>query len=301
MKVGIAQGTETGNSPTGDMLRRSNDGETVRGGAVEAREIWNALERDEIEVHLQSEVWLEDGRHFGFEALPRLRHPEGLIGPERFLPYAEHTAVSLPLARRLVERACQELEDRDGMRPEAVVSIAPSGLGEPAIFETVTGAIAAAGSDPSRVCIEVPSHLPFEELEGAREAWSELRRLGIRFALDRCGAGAGNGDDVHALPLGPMALFPFDYVRVDRSLIRATSRSAKARRLVATIARTAWQLEAIPVADGIETNTEALAAYGLGCRVAQGPRFGDPLPPRARSNGRHLTAVPSPLAGPAYS
>jgi EAL domain-containing protein (putative c-di-GMP-specific phosphodiesterase class I) len=298
--AGIADTAQTAeNFPTKGTHRRSNDGNTVRGGAVEAREIWNALERDEVEVHLQSEVWLEDGRHFGFEALPRMRHSSGLIGPERFVPSAEHTAVGLPLARRLVERALLELEARDGMRPDAVVSIAPSGLSEPAVYETVTGALAATGSEPSRLCLEVPSHLPFDDLEGAREAWSALRRLGVRFALDRCGAGAGNGDDVQALPLGPMALFPFDYVRVDRSLIRATSRSARARRLVATIARTARQLEAIPVADGIETNTEALAAYGLGCRVAQGPRFGDPLPPRA--NGRHLRAVPAPVPRPAYS
>jgi EAL domain-containing protein (putative c-di-GMP-specific phosphodiesterase class I) len=77
-----------------------------------------------------------------------------------------------------------------------------------------------------------------------------------------------------------MVSFPFDYFRVDRSLIRAVSRSAKARRMVASIARTARELDAIPVAGGIETNAEAIAAFGLGCRIAQGPRFGLPLPPR---------------------
>lgn len=262
---------------------------------MEPREVWEALERDEVEVHLQSKVWLEDGRHFGYEALPRLRHASGLIAAERFLPFAERTAVGLPLAQRLVERACAELEVRDGMRPDAIVSVAPSGLGEPGIYDAVTRALAAVGSPASRLCLEVPATVPFAELEAGREAWSALRRLGVRFALDGCGSGAGNGEDVGALPLGAMAMFPFDYVRVDRGLIRAVGRSAKARRLVATIARTAAQLEAIPVADGIETNTDALAAYGLGCRVAQGPRFGGPLPPRVVNGAaRHVRAAASP-------
>jgi EAL domain-containing protein (putative c-di-GMP-specific phosphodiesterase class I) len=274
------------------IANESRAGSAEGTGVLEAPAIADALARGQVEVHLQSEVWLEDGRHFGFEALPRMCHGDELVGAERFVPRAEHTAVSLPLARRLVELACRELEARDGMRPEAVVSVAPSGLGEPGIYETVTGALAAAGSDPGRLCLEVPAHLPFEELESAREAWGELRRLGVRFALDRCGAGAADGASVGAVPLGPMAAFPFDFVRVDRSLIRATSHSASARRMIATIARTARELAAVPVADGIETNTEALAAFGLGCRVAQGPRFGDPLPPRASHNG-HLAAVPS--------
>ena len=250
------------------------------GGVVETRRLWAALERDEIEVHLQSEVWLEDGRHFGFEAKPRMRGDGDLIEAERFLPAAERTAVGLPLARRLVERACLELDARERAGSNALVSVAPTGLGEAGIYESVTGALAAAGSAPSRLCLEVPADSALIQLENAREAWSALRELGVRFAIDGCG-GNGSGAEVGALPLGPMASFPFDYVRVDRSLIRAASRSARARRMVATIARAAADLDAIPVADGIETNAEAIAAFHLGCRIAQGPRFGLPMPPRS--------------------
>ena len=248
---------------------------------METRDLWAALERGEIEVHLQSEVWLEDGRHFGFEAKPRMRAGEELYGGERFVPGAEHTAVSLPLARSLIEGACRELEARDRGRPDALVSVSPSGLGEPGIYETVAAALATSGSMPSRLCLEVPAGAALSQLETAGHAWHALRELGVRFAINGCGGANGGGDEIGALPLDPMASFQFDYVRVDRSLIRAVSRSAKARRMVATIARAATDLDAIPVADGIETNTEAIAAFGLGCRIAQGPRFGLPLPPRA--------------------
>lgn len=258
---------------------------------MNTRELWLALEQDQIEVHLQSEVWLEDGRHFGFEALPRLRHPNGLIAAEDFLPHAERTSLALPLARRLVERACQELEGRDRARPDALVSIAPTGLGEPSIGETVAGALAATGTSPGRLCLAVSSRLPAAELEAARDAWGELRQLGVRFALDHCGAGVSSEDET--MPLEALAVFPFDYVRVDSSLIRAVSRSSRARRLIATIARAATELEAIPVADGIQTNTEAIAAYEMGCQVAQGPRFGSPLPPRFAPNGNGASERPA--------
>jgi len=271
---------------------------------MSARELWDALERDQIEVHLQSEVWLEDGRHFGFEALPRWRHPTaGLISGEDFMPSAERTSISLPLARRLVERACQELEGRDGMRPDALVSVAPTGLSESGIYGAVTSALDATGTAPGRLCLEVPSLLSPEQLNGAREAWSELRRHGVRFALDRCGAGAENGLESDAVPHDLLAAFQFDYVRLDRALVQAVSRSAQARRLVAAIARSASEAEAITVADGIETNTEVIAAYGLGCRVAQGPRFGSPSPPRfapAPTGEGKSEAVAAPSRGPGF-
>jgi EAL domain-containing protein (putative c-di-GMP-specific phosphodiesterase class I) len=252
----------------------------VIGGSVKTRELWAALERDEVEVHLQSEVWLEDGRHFGFEAKARMRRADDLLEAARFVPGAEHTAVSLPLARRLVEGACRELEGRDRSRPDALVSVAPSGLGEPDIYDAVTGALAATGSAPGRLCLEVSADAAIDQLEAAGEAWRALRELGVRFAINGCGGAAGGAGEPGALPLGPMVSFPFDYVRVDRSLVRAVSRSAKARRMVATIARTATEFDSIPVADGIETNAEAIAAFELGCKIAQGPRFGLPLPPR---------------------
>ncbi|MGI8460434.1 MAG: EAL domain-containing protein [Solirubrobacterales bacterium] len=251
-------------------------------------ELWAGLESDELEIHLQSEVWLEDGSHFGYEAQPRWTHPKGktIDGPQ-LLGQVENTALALPVARRLVERACEELESRDHNRPDASVSIALPALEDPRIAETVSAALAATETRPGRLCLEVSARRPIESFDAARESWFELHEAGVGFALEGCGS--------ETLPIGPLAVFPFDFVRLDASLIRAVSHSAQARRMVATIARAAAEREAITVADGIETNTETIAAFELGCRVAQGPRFGRPLPPRTggRVDRTRPAAVPS--------
>ena len=248
---------------------------------METRQLWAALERDEVEVHLQSEVWLEDGRHFGFEAQPRMLLAGELLGPERFLPPPSTRRSACPLPSASSSAPARSSRSATRSAPTPWSASPPPASPRPGSTTPSPPRFRPPGSTPSRLCIEVSADAPFDQLGPARDAWRELRDLGVRFAIDGCGRGAADNGDVGALPIGAMASFPFDYVRVDSSLIRAVSRSAKARRLVATIARTAADLEAIPVADGIETNTEAIAAFGLGCRVAQGPRFGLPLPPRA--------------------
>src|SRR5690606_30871600 len=60
-------------------------------------ELRRALDGDQLLLHYQPKADLRSGRVAGVEALVRWEHPaHGLIGPDEFIPLAEHTGVIGP-------------------------------------------------------------------------------------------------------------------------------------------------------------------------------------------------------------
>jgi len=55
-------------------------------------------------------VRLKDGVVAGFEALLRWRHPErGMVEPQTFIPQAERNGLIVPLGRRALKKAAEDL------------------------------------------------------------------------------------------------------------------------------------------------------------------------------------------------
>ena len=60
-----------------------------------AVELADALERDELVIHYQPAERVNDGTPVSAEALVRWQHPtRGLLGPDQFLPAAQHNRAS---------------------------------------------------------------------------------------------------------------------------------------------------------------------------------------------------------------
>lgn len=68
-----------------------------------------AVLRDELLPHFQPLVTLDGGeRLVGFEMLARWPHPErGMVPPSEFIPLAEDTGLIVPMAEKLLRRACR--------------------------------------------------------------------------------------------------------------------------------------------------------------------------------------------------
>src|SRR5262249_21615481 len=71
--------------------------------------------------------------------------------------------------------------------------------------------------------------------------------------------------------------FPFDTIKIDQSFVRAT---AKGKRpvILRSIIALAHDLGMETVAEGAETDSDAVELYQLGCEYAQGFAFGEPMP-----------------------
>jgi EAL domain-containing protein (putative c-di-GMP-specific phosphodiesterase class I) len=127
---------------------------------------------------------------------------------------------------------------------------------------------ALSGIPASRLVIEMTEHARIDDYDRLHEALRPLRASGLRLAIDD--AGAGYASFRHILSLRP------DIIKLDRSLTGGIegddARSALASALIAFAAR----IGATIVAEGVETEEQALVLRALGVRYAQGYFFGWP-------------------------
>ena len=97
-----------------------------------------------------------------------------------------------------------------------------------------------------------------------------LKELGVRFALDDFGTGYSS--------LSYLKRLPFDTLKIDRSFVRDIETDPNDREIVQTILNIARSMKVSVIAEGVETEMQALLLRQLGCHAFQGYFFARPAP-----------------------
>ncbi|HUZ56176.1 MAG TPA: EAL domain-containing protein [Streptosporangiaceae bacterium] len=231
------------------------------------------LERDELEVHYQPFYSLDEQRIVGAEALVRWRHPtSGLISPMRFIPMAEETGLILPLGRYVLDRACQQvrsIRDRLDLDLPISVNLSPRQFQESALLSQVAAALDASGLPSELLMFEITESMVMEDLSGAREVMKKLNRLGVRLAIDDFGTGHSS--------LAYLKQFPVHEVKVDRAFVQGVAENRVDSAIVRAVIDLANAMGISALAEGVETKEQVAGLKMLGCQVAQGYYFSQPL------------------------
>ena len=238
-----------------------------------------ALEREEISILYQPIVRLEDRAVAGFEALARWDHPRlGRMSPNEFITIAEETGLIVELGLFVLERTARQLStwqrtlrSRDPLF--ASVNISSRQLRHDLIQDLRT-VLARAPLTRGSLKLELTESVVMENPEHAAQMLHRIRELGAGLALDDFGTGYSS--------LAYLQRFPFDTIKIDQSFVRMTSKGTRPVILRSIIAL-AHDLGMDVVAEGAETDSDAVELYQLGCEYAQGFVFGEPMAPeRAR-------------------
>jgi diguanylate cyclase (GGDEF)-like protein/PAS domain S-box-containing protein len=231
-----------------------------------------AVERKELSLVYQPIVRLEDAEVAGFEALMRWEHPKrGNIPPSEFIPIAEASDIIGPLGLFAMEQATNDLmswQRQTGELPLFVsVNLSSAQLLNNELYEDVRALLAKTHCDPSRIKLELTESMVMENPEQARLVLNKLRDAGLGLALDDFGTGYSS--------LSYLTRFPFDTIKLDKSLVRDESdKKAVLLRSVITMAR---EMSMQVVAEGIESEEDALELAKMGCNYGQSFIFGPPM------------------------
>ncbi len=247
----------------------------ARHAAVLHRDLRGALGRGELFAEYQPIVAIADGAVTGVEALLRWRHPsEGLISPALAVSLAEQSGLGVEIGRFMLARACTELEQvldpgsRKGLHMS--VNVAQSQIVSGDLAGSVAEILAASGTDPRLLTVEVTESTVFGDDERCDSALVELKRLGVEIALDDFGTGYSG--------LGYLKRLPVDEVKIDRSYVADLGSGSRSHAIASCVVDLAHGLGARVVAEGVENRAQLEELAALGCDTYQGFYFS-----RARS------------------
>ncbi|MGO8843776.1 MAG: EAL domain-containing protein [Methylocella sp.] len=233
-----------------------------------------ALDRGEIKVLFQPIVRLEDRTVAGFEALLRWDHPRlGRLGPGEFIPLAEETGTIIELGIFALERTARELaawQRALDVDPPifASVNISSRQLLRHDLLADVRGVLSRANVIPGTLKLELTESLVMENPEYAAQMLTRIRELGAGLSLDDFGTGYSS--------LAYLQRFPFDTIKIDQSFVHQNGSGARPV-ILRSIVSLAHDLGMEVVAEGAETESDAIELYQLGCEYAQGYAFGHPI------------------------
>jgi diguanylate cyclase (GGDEF)-like protein/PAS domain S-box-containing protein len=238
-------------------------------------ELRRAIEREEIKVMYQPIVRLEDRAIAGFEALARWEHPKlGRLSPVEFISIAEEIGLIVDLGLFVLDRTARQLAiwQAEASRSQeplfASVNVSSRQLLRHDLILDLRGVLGRTPLARGSLKLEITESLVMDNPEHAAQMLTRIKELGAGLSLDDFGTGHSS--------LAYLQRFPFDTIKIDQSFVRTTSRGTRPV-ILRSIISLAHDLGMDVVAEGAETDSDAVELYHLGCEYAQGYAFGEPM------------------------
>jgi diguanylate cyclase (GGDEF)-like protein len=239
-------------------------------------DLHHAIALNQLHLVYQPIVNLPGGDVAGMEALARWAHPvHGVISPAKFIPLAEESGLIMDIGSWVLEEAVGQFAAWRRQVPEmeplyTSVNLSGVQLHDDGIVQRVADVLALNGLDGSSLCLELTESVVMEDPAAAARTLEELRRLGVRIAIDDFGSEYSS--------LAYLRRFPATVLKIDKSFVDTLGRDdSPAETLIATIVAMARALDITTVAEGVEQQAQAARLKQLGCDAVQGHLYSRPV------------------------
>jgi len=254
------------------------------------------LHRQLVAVY-QPIVHLDSGDTFGFESLTRGPADTRLEMPIELFAIADEVDLTFELDRACFRGA---LRAAVGLEPvhRLFVNVLPLSFYDANFIEhEVARLLEEANLTPANLVFEITERLAIENFSAFRKALARYTAMGFGVAIDDVGTRHSNLETV-------MALRPH-FIKVSDILTRDISGSTVKREMMRSLGRIAEAIDAVIVAEGIETPDDLAVLSDLGVHYGQGYFLARPGPPfpivsrgikdtvRALAKGRR-SPIPAP-------
>jgi diguanylate cyclase (GGDEF)-like protein len=249
-----------------------HDQSSVRRLALLA-ELRTAINEDQLVLHYQPTLGLDNGRVEAVEALVRWQHPEhGLMAPVEFIELAELSGMIQALTRWVLKRALvqiREWSDR-GLDLRVAVNLSVRNLYDRDLVPWLSEQLVERGVSASLLKLEITESQLMDDPMLAMEVLGKMKSLGVSTSIDDFGTGYSS--------LSYLKNLPIDELKIDRSFVGNMVRDDDDLTIVRSTIDLSHNLGLDVVAEGVEEATTLHLLAEMGCDRAQGFLISRPVP-----------------------
>lgn len=233
-----------------------------------------ALANNELLLHYQPKINVENGRVAGLEALVRWQDPgKGLISPGLFIPVAEESGLIERIGHWVLVEACRCVRgwQREGLPPvKASVNVSVRQFRNPDFVAIVDKILKDSDLDPKWLELEITESMLMGDMDAMVKRMEELRNLGLSLSIDDFGTGYSS--------LSYLGRFPITTLKIDRAFISDVQTNPHTAEIARAIIGLSKGLNLEVVAEGAEVKEHIDFLRENGCTVVQGFFYSKPLP-----------------------
>ena len=244
-----------------------------------------AIEANELVLHYQPKIDLSSGNVVGVEALVRWQHPtRGLLLPGAFIPIAERSGLINRLTSWIMDAAMRQHRQwaEAGMELAIAINLSARTLQDLKFPQQVAESMARLGMGSPYLELEITESAIMADPIRALKILTQLNEMGVRLSIDDFGTGYSSLTYLQKLPVHA--------VKIDKSFVIDMSSNQNNLAIIRSTLDLGHNLGLEVIAEGVENHEACMTLKSLGCDMAQGNYFGQPVP--AEQIMEKLTALP---------
>lgn len=224
-----------------------------------------ALTNRELELYYLPVICARSGQVVAVEGQLRWNSAQlGVMQPQRLISVAEATGLIGHLGQWVLEQACghgRAWHDAGGDLRVAV-NVSTTHLLRHELVDSIAATLSSSGLPGDMLEVEITESVLMSDPALASEILRQLKRLGVRLAVDEFGSG-------HSI-LTHLHRFPVDTLKLGRAFISEGFSSVSQQAVIKAIISMAHEMDMAVVANGVVTREQANYLRREGCDFLQG-------------------------------
>jgi EAL domain-containing protein (putative c-di-GMP-specific phosphodiesterase class I) len=240
----------------------------VRRSELPAFDLERAIAAGELKPYYQPVINLRTGALAGCEVLCRWEKKSGeIVPPGAFIDYAEVTGLAIPMTVSLMQQVKADLADLCREMPDLKISfnLFEGHFRDGSIVEDVQAIFSGSAIGFRQLVFEITERRPLDNTDHVNSVIAGLHALGCRMAMDDAGTGHSN--------LAYMQTLGIDVIKIDRIFVDMVKPGTAQVPVLDALIAMARDLGTEIIAEGVETEAQALYLRGRGVVMAQGFLF----------------------------